>query len=133
MRARLVRDSQVTWQHLAATCSIPLAFPPVSIDGKRYVDGGLQGALPLWAACEMGATRAIALNCLTTLPFRLLHRSLRWSQPRAALDALETVRIEPSIPLGSLADTWRWSAANTERFIALGEVDGKRALASITM
>jgi NTE family protein len=130
LRARLVRDSQITWRHLAATCSIPLAFPPVAIDGKLYVDGGLMGALPLWAAQEMGATRAIALNCLTTRPFRLLHRSLRWSQPRTTL---ETIRIEPSIPLGSLRDTFRWSAAKIRRSIALGELDGKRALASITM
>jgi predicted acylesterase/phospholipase RssA len=130
MRALLVRDSQITWRHLAATCSIPLAFPPVPIDGKRYVDGGLMGALPLWAAAEMGATRAIALNCLTTRPFRLLHRSLRWSQPRTTV---ETIRIEPSIPLGSLRDTFRWSAANIEGWIALGERDGKRALASTTM
>ena len=130
LRARLVRDSQITWRHLAATCSIPLAFPPVAIDGNLYVDGGLMGALPLWAAQEMGATRAIALNCLTTRPFRLLHRSLRWSQPRTTL---ETIRIEPSIPLGSLRDTFRWSAAKIERSIALGELDGKRALASITM
>ncbi len=102
-RARLVRDSQITWRHLAATCSIPLAFPPVSVDGKRYVDGGLMGALPLWAAEEMGATRAIALNCLTTRPFRLMRRSLRWSQPRTTL---ETIRIEPSLPLGSIRDTF---------------------------
>jgi NTE family protein len=129
-RARLVRDAQIEWRHLAATCSIPMAFPPVAIDGRRYVDGGLMGALPLWAAEEMGATRAIALNCLTTRPFRWLHRSLRWSQPRCTL---ETIRIEPSIPLGSVPDTFRWSAVKIERWIALGELDGKRALASITM
>ncbi len=130
MRACLVREAQITWRYLAATCSIPMAFPPVNIDGKRYVDGGIMGALPLWAAKEMGATRALALNCLTTRPFRMLHRTLRWSQPRAALD---TILIEPSIPLGSLIDTFRWSAANIARFIALGERDGKRALPSITM
>lgn len=130
MRVCLVPGPQITWRHLAATCSIPMAFPPVAIDGKRYVDGGLLGALPLWAACEMGATRAIALNCLTTLPFRLLRKTIRPRQPRTAL---ETIRIEPSSPLGSLRDTFRWSADNVERWIALGERDGKRALASITI
>jgi NTE family protein len=130
MRVCLVRDPQITWRHLAATCSIPLAFPPVSIDGKRYVDGGLLGALPVWAACEMGSTRAIALNCLTTLPFRLLRKTIRPRQPRTTL---ETIRIEPSIPLGSIRDTFRWSAVNIRRSIALGELDGKRALASITI
>jgi NTE family protein len=130
MRVCLVPDAQITWRHLAATCSIPLAFPPVSIDGKRYVDGGLLGALPVWAAEEMGATRAIALNCLTTLPFRLLRKTIRPRQPRSTL---ETIRIEPSTPLGSIRDTFRWSAGNIRRWIALGERDGKRALASITI
>jgi NTE family protein len=130
MRVRLVATPQITWRHLAATCSIPMAFPPVSIDGTRYMDGGLLGALPTWAAQEMGATRAIELNCLTTLPFRLLRQTILSRRPRTAL---ERIRIEPSIPLGSIRDAFRWSAANIERSIALGEMDGKRALASITI
>jgi NTE family protein len=129
-RPRLFRDDAITWKHLAATCSIPLVFPAVSIGGRRYVDGGLLGALPLWAAQEMGATRAIALNCLNTRSFRLLHRGMRWRIPRAT--SLEVVRVEPSVPLGSMLDTAVWSAARVERWIALGEQDGARALPSIS-
>ncbi len=125
-RAKLVRDDEIEWTHLAATCSIPLVFPPVRIGGRRYVDGGVLGALPLWAAQEMGATRAIALNCLNTKSFRMLHRSMRWRIPRAV--SLEVVRIEPSAPLGTMLDTTVWSAAKIERWIALGEEDGNQAL-----
>src|SRR5581483_391650 len=39
MRARMVRGEQVTWRHLAASCAVPSGFPPVNIEGKRYVDG----------------------------------------------------------------------------------------------
>jgi NTE family protein len=130
LRSHIVRGPEIGWQHLAATCSIPVVFPPVRIGGKFYVDGGFLGALPLWAAEEMGATRAIAINCLTTWPFRLVRKVIPPRQPGAGL---EVVRIEPSTALGSLRDACRWSAANTRRWIALGELDGKRALASITM
>jgi NTE family protein len=130
LRARLVRGSEITWRHLAATCAIPLDFPPVRIQGRRYVDGGLLGALPLWAAEEMGATRAIAVNALTTLPFRVLHKAMRG---RRASPALEVIRIEPSTKLGSLRDAVRWSRANVERWIEQGERDANRVVTSITM
>lgn len=130
-RPRVIRGAEMRWEHLAATCSIPLVFPPVRIGGRRFVDGGLLGALPLWAAEELGATRAIALNCLNTRAFRMLHRSMRWRIPRAT--ALEVVRIEPSVPLGSMRESVMWSAARIERYIALGEQDGKSALTSITI
>ena len=74
LRSRIVRDRDITWQHLAACCAIPFGFPPVEIDGRHYVDGGLRAGLPLWAAEELGATRALALNVLNTPGFRLLHR-----------------------------------------------------------
>ena len=130
LRRRLVRNGSVTWKHLAATCSIPLCFPRVEIQGVQYVDGGLLGALPLWAAEEMGATRAVALQCLTTRPFRAMRALL---PPRRASSALEVNLIEPSEPLGSLYDACVWSAANIGRWLELGESDGHRAASSITM
>jgi NTE family protein len=130
LRPALVRNADVTWQLLAATCSIPILFPAVRIGGRRYVDGGLLGALPLWAAGEMGATRVVAVNALNTLPFRALHRIL---QPRRPVSAPPVSLIEPSTPLGSLRDVVRWSRANVERWIEQGERDGNRMLTSTTM
>ena len=127
MRPVLFRSPSINWKHLAATASIPIFFPPVEIDGKRYVDGGLLGALPVWAAQEMGATRAIALNAW---PYRILRPILKPLMPRATI---ETVLIEPSEPLGSLRDAAVWSPINITRWIALGERDGNRAAGSITI
>ena len=128
-RSRLVRAPDITWRHLAATCAIPGAFPAVAIENRQFVDGGLLGALPLWAAAEMGATHAVALNCLTSLSFRMLRALLR---PRRAA-GLEVSLIEPEEPLGSLRDTVCWSKSNLERWIEMGERDAKRVLTAITM
>lgn len=124
-RPKVVRFPDIGWRHLAATCAMPFVLPPVRIDGRWYTDGGALGALPLFAAEEMGATRAIALNCLNTPSFRMMHRTMRWRIPRASI---EVTRIEPSVPLGSMLDTGIWSRAKIERWIGLGERDGARAL-----
>jgi NTE family protein len=128
LRVRLVRDSEVTWQHLAATCSIAGLFPSVPIAGRSYVDGGMRGALPLWAAQAMGATHAIAINCLVGLRWKILRAVLRGPQPTAAL---KIVSIVPSEPFGPLQHALVWSRPRIERWIELGERDGKRALALI--
>lgn len=130
LRVRLVREHEVTWQHLAAACSIPLAYPPVKIDGRRYVDGGLRASLPVWAAEGMGATDVIAVNCLTAWPFRALRKVLR---PRPPSPTLRVTLLEPSQNLGSVRDALVWSQANLDRWIDLGEGDGNRLLSSVRM
>jgi NTE family protein len=127
LRLHIVREHELTWRHLAASGSIPCIFPPVEIDGRQYVDGGFRGGLPLWAAQELGASRAIALNVLNTPLFRTLHRTM-WS--RHASQALEVVRLEPSEPLGSLYDAVNWNANKIVRWIELGERDARRAMTS---
>jgi predicted acylesterase/phospholipase RssA len=130
LRVRLVRDPEIRWEYLAATCSIPMVFPPVLVDGRRYVDGGLMGALPLWAAEEMGATQAVALNVLTSPLFHALRHVVN---PHARACALPCIRLEPSTRLGSLYSAVRWSRDNVARWIDQGERDATRALRSITI
>jgi len=129
LRARLVRESEIAWQHLAASCSIPLCFPPVRIDGKYYVDGGLLGALPVWAAAAMGATRVIAVNALTHPLFRIAHAVL---DPRRPPLALETIRIQPSVPLGGIRRAVVWNRPTIARWMEQGARDGLRALPAVT-
>jgi NTE family protein len=43
---------------LMATSAIPGLFPPVEIDGREYMDGGLVADPPIGAAVELGATHA---------------------------------------------------------------------------
>jgi len=90
----------------------------------------LRGGLPLWAAEELGATRAIALNVLSTPLFRALRAATRAKQ---ASSALEVIRIEPSERLGSLRDAVDWNPKNVARWIALGERDALSALSSVRM
>ncbi len=45
-----------------ASSSVPLAFQPVSIRGRQYVDGGLTSPVPVKLAYEMGANFVIAVD-----------------------------------------------------------------------
>ena len=130
LHPKLVHADEVRWEHLAATCSIPLCFPAVRIGARKYVDGGVAGALPLWAAERMGAGRAIAADVLNIPPFRTLRRVL--PLPRHSAD-MDIIRIEPSVKLGRLRDAVRWSRGNILQWIELGERDANRAFTSITM
>jgi predicted acylesterase/phospholipase RssA len=131
LERKLVRDGEVTARHLAATCSIPLALPPVAIDGRSYVDGGLLEKLPLWAAATMGATRIFAIDALpegigwwaSAGAFAL--RGVRPSP--AVADGLKVTTIAPSGALGAFHHSVMWSRENIERWIAMGEQDAERA------
>jgi NTE family protein len=130
LRVRVVRGEEVRWEHLAASCSIPFSFPPVPIDGRRYVDGGFRGTLPVWVAEQLGADRAIALHCLTLWPFR----AMRWlMRPRAPSAGYPATVIQPTKPLGPLKDGVVWSRTKIERWIAQGAEDARRALSSARM
>jgi NTE family protein len=130
MRSRIVRETEIGPLHLAASCAIPFAFPPVKVDGAYYVDGGFRAGLPLWAAEELGATRVLALNVLNTVEFRVLGRLLWKKRSRGTI---QLTLLEPSERLGSLRDAVTWNATNIRKWIALGERDAIRIASSITM
>lgn len=47
---------------VAASCSMPIVFDPVTIDGHRYVDGGVLHNLPSWAIRHL-CDKLIGINC----------------------------------------------------------------------
>lgn len=47
---------------LCATCALPLFFPPVTIGGRQYADGGLRAVLPLEAAALVPARLIVAVD-----------------------------------------------------------------------
>lgn len=51
-----------TGQAVRASCSIPNVFIPATINGKRYVDGGLVSPVPVSTARDMGADLVIAVD-----------------------------------------------------------------------
>jgi hypothetical protein len=84
----------------------------------------------MWVAEDMGAKRAIGLNCLTIAPFTLLRKIVPPRKPGPQFDA--TV-IEPSRALGSPKDAVVWNASNVARWIEQGAEDALRALSSVRM
>ena len=46
-----------------ASAAMPAIFPPVEIDGEKYIDGGVIDNVPLQRAIDGGATRIVVLLC----------------------------------------------------------------------
>lgn len=132
LRPQIVRGADITWRHLAASAAIPGLMTPHRIDGRFYCDGGLLGALPVWAAVEMGADRIVAINALPVAPSALV-RKLMVAVRRVARfrpivpESIEVVEIAPHQSLGSLRDTLVWSRANVQRWIERGSADAAAA------
>lgn len=45
-----------------ASCSVPGLFPPLEIDGRHYLDGGLVHSIPVGRALQLEATRIYVLQ-----------------------------------------------------------------------
>jgi NTE family protein len=127
MRLVRVPHDRITAEHLMASCAVPFGYPPVRIDGRLYVDGGLLDILPVWAAAEMGATRVIAVNALPLMPSHPLGAALRavrlLGRKPAGVAGLDVVLISPGAPLGSIRDALTWSPESVRRWIERGEKD----------
>jgi NTE family protein len=46
-----------------ASTAMPAIYPPVEIDGERFIDGGVVDNVPLQRAIDAGATRIVVLLC----------------------------------------------------------------------
>ncbi|MCP4918026.1 MAG: hypothetical protein GY913_14025 [Proteobacteria bacterium] len=57
-----VRPVRMTSEHILASSAIPFLFPPISIDGQPFVDGGLRQPTPLSPMLRMGADRALVVG-----------------------------------------------------------------------
>jgi NTE family protein len=93
LRPVILRGNQVSWQHLVASTAIIGLFDQVRLGGRIYSDGGLLSAVPLWAAAEMGATRALVIDVLPApcgcsrrfaRRFRPELKSSAWLRPRCS-------------------------------------------------
>ena len=56
------RDDVSVADAVAASCSLPLFYPPHQVHGRYYVDGGILDPLPLEHAVRLGADRIIAVD-----------------------------------------------------------------------
>lgn len=134
-RPRLFRGPELGWEHLAASCAIPGVLPARRIEGRVYADGGMLGALPLWAAAEMGARRILAIQVLPRLPSRVMTWLMRaWraaAAPRTRIPPdVRVCLVGPGSPLGRTRHALYWRRDNIERWIGEGERDARARLAS---
>lgn len=58
----LFRSAHIGPTHALASAAIPLLFPPVTIDGELYLDGGLRQNTPIAPALRLGATHIFAIG-----------------------------------------------------------------------
>lgn len=130
LQTRLIRAAEVLPAHLVATCSILFFLPSVEISGRKFTDGGLLEALPIWAAAEMGASRIVAVHSLPSVApwwIRAGLHTLRGIKRRPIAPAnLEIIIVSPSETLGTAHDALSWKAGNIRRWIDLGERDAAR-------
>lgn len=129
------RAPQITWQHLAASCAVPVLMKQYWIEGRRYSDGGLLGAVPLWAAIECGATHVVAVNILPRGGgwLKAIQATLRLAgrQRRGSPTAIPWMMLEHAVPLGPIADSMYWRREKAERMIECGRRDAEAAWGEI--
>lgn len=140
-RPHLFRNEEITWEHLAASCAVPLFLRQPEIDGFTHADGGILDSINLWAAFAMGATSAVIVNCWKPKQPWLLEKSVGWlaarrreSQRREyqrsgkpqVSQQNRVVLIEPELPLGRLRDGVYWKKPYVDDLIARGRADALR-------
>jgi predicted acylesterase/phospholipase RssA len=123
-------STDLTWQHLAASCAIPGVLPQYKIGARWYTDGGLLNPLPVWAAIELGATRIVALHVLPEIPSSLLKPFVKGFRRVAGHnpplpDHVSVTILKPDHPLGSVTDALRWQRDNIHRWIGQGNLAAK--------
>ena len=94
---------------LCASCALPMYYPPVIMNGRRFADGGLRGVLPLESAADLEVDLVLAVDV----------------GPRFDLPRLAESRVPPMVrahdeALGILM------AANTEAQLTLWRTDSSR-------
>ncbi len=60
--SRVSVRSDITTEHVLASSSIPLFFPPIKIEDRYYGDGCLRNAAPLSPAIHVGADRLFVIG-----------------------------------------------------------------------
>lgn len=133
-KPHLILGSDVTADHLMASCAIPGIYRQCRIDGKIYSDGGVLSPVPLWAAARQGATHIVSISVLPHWPwyFRALaNLSGRSVRDQLATPSVPNLEISPERHLGARLDCVIWDSRNIDRWLATGYDDGLRALPAL--
>jgi NTE family protein len=98
---------------VAASCAVPAVYPPVTISGRRYMDGGIRSATN--ADLAAGSSAVIVLNAIGHLTRREpLQKEL------AALGTAATLVITPDDAAAAVMGTNLLDAATTAPALEAG-------------
>ena len=56
-----VTSEDRSWKTIVASCSLPIMFQPVEIDGNLYMDGGMSDSIPYKKAIDDGCDKVIVV------------------------------------------------------------------------
>lgn len=59
---RFSKMTSIQANHVLASCSIPLLFPPTVVDGAFYADGGFRNTTPISPAIHMGSNKILMIG-----------------------------------------------------------------------
>lgn len=117
---------------IRASASIPLVFQPVSIDGKKLIDGATRMPVPVFLARELGAEVVIAVNLYKNVfpveaekygsfqtALKSSHLLLRELARRDCKTA--DITLYPDIPEGKNYSIFSRFIGNAENIIGYGE------------
>ncbi len=124
LKPRLAAASEITWEHLLASCALLGILPQKRLGNVVYSDGGMLSALPMWAAAEVQATYSLGLNVMPRMPWpvRALLRPVRAMRGLGGPPA-EALILEPSRPLGSWTRSIAFDRDQIERWMRQGRQD----------
>jgi NTE family protein len=136
LRPQIVLGREVTAEHLVATTAIVGLFDQVRLDGRLSSDGGLLSAVPLWAAAELGARKAVVIDVLPEAPglvAKTFVGAMRLLSPFRAVvpPGMEVIRIAPPALLGRPLESLYWKYQNAAKWIQQGQADAARVEHSI--
>jgi NTE family protein len=76
---------------VASSCSVPTIFPPVTIDGRRYMDGGMRSGTNGDLAKDYGKVLVVAVAPPAFLPFMMPSLEAELAQVRSAGNQAELI------------------------------------------
>jgi len=110
--AERVFNSGDVVEPLLASTAMPGIFPPVPIDGRTYIDGGVANNVPIAPAAEMGATTVYVMDATShSRQRRPLNRPVDYllhafTLARGQRFSLETVYYADKVKLVVLPSPW---------------------------
>lgn len=136
MKPVTVTGDRITAAHLAASCAVPPVKPPVRVDGRWYLDGGLLNPLPVYAAVELGATEIVALHALPYLPGVVLPVLVKpflaiFGHKPPLPSNVRLVTLKPGSRLGTWREAISWNENNSRRWMQEGARTAKENISAL--